>query len=199
MRPSTSIRTVLTLALLCVPAICAAGPPGLGIFADIDGADCNVTIVPFQFCWLHVLYLGHGGPNATGAEYSIQGFPGVFGVDYLCDLFAAPGSNLNLGNAFDGIGHNVAWPEPQAFDVNGNLLCASYRFLVLNSGLALDGVTLRPACRYPPWQFCWGPLITDANFNLIFVAPGEAHVNAPGSCTVAVTPVTWTGVRNLYR
>jgi hypothetical protein len=171
---------------------------GIGIFSTPDGTNCNLTLLTGLPQPVYVLYLGEGGPMANGAEYRIDGMPGTFGVTYTATLTPGPGSNLSLGNAFDGTAHNVAWPAPQPFDGNGNLLLATYTLVWLSFPAVPTGTILRVTYRPPCHHFCC-PLITDASFNLICQAGGEMRVNGGPPCTVAVEQRTWTGVRNLYR
>ena len=142
--------------------------------------------------------LGQGGPMANGAEYRIWGMPGTFGGTFTAMLTHAPGSNLNLGNGFDGTGHNVAWPAVQPFDANGNLLLATYTLTVLGSSVP-EGTVLRVSYRLPPVGHFNCPLITDAGFDLICQAGGHMRVNGGPACTVAVQEHTWTEIRSLYR
>jgi hypothetical protein len=135
---------------------------------------------------------------ANGVEYSVAGMPGTFGVTFTATLTHAPGSNLNLGNGFDGTGHNVAWPTVQPFDANGNLLAATYTLTLLGSPVP-EGTVLRVLPRMPPNLEYPCALITDAGFNLICQARGHMRVNGGPACTVAVQEHTWTGVRSLYR
>lgn len=172
----------------------------IGVFSVPDGTSCTMTLTPFVVKPLYVLYTGQGGPQATGAEYRITGFPGTLGTDFVATLQNAPGSNINLGNAFDGAGHNVAWPSVRPFDAYGNLLCATYSMLVINPGLPVANVTLHVERRNPPTNGDFQcPLITDSGFNLVCVGGGTGYVNSANDCTVAVDEKTWTGVRNLYR
>jgi hypothetical protein len=175
---------------------------GIGIFTTPDGTNCNLTLLPGLPQNIYVLYLGEGGPMTIGAEYRIFGMPGTFGVTYTATLTPGPGSNLTLGNAFDGTGHNVAWPAVQPFDGNGNLLLATYTLVWFVTPAVPPGtilkVTNRSPCTDGACCFCC-PLIVDAGFNLICQAGGEMRVNGGPPCTVAVEQRTWTGVRNLYR
>ena len=74
---------------------------------------------------VYVIYVGEGGPQATGAQYRIMGMPGTLNVTYTATMTSAPGSTLTLGHGFDGSGHSLAWASPQPFDQNGNLLDAA--------------------------------------------------------------------------
>jgi hypothetical protein len=177
----------------------APGFAGIGIFSTPDGTNCNLTLLTGLPQPIYVLYLGEGGPMANGAEYRIEGMPGTLNVDYTATLTPGPGSNLTLGNAFDGLGHNVAWPAVQPFDGNGNLLLATYTLHWFSAPAVPSGTILRVTYRqYCPYVFCC-PLITDAGFNLICQAGGHMRVNGGPPCTVAVQQRTWTEVRNLYR
>jgi hypothetical protein len=194
------LRTIATCIVLMSLAPASTFAQSIGVFTVPDGTSCAMTLTPFVSKPLYVLYRGQGGANATGAEYRITGFPGTLGSDFVATLTNAPGSNINLGNAFDGTGHNVAWPSAQPFDANGNLLCATYSMLVINPGLPVANVTLTVERRNPPTNndyLC--PLITDSGFNLVCVVGGNGYVNSANDCTVAVDETTWTGVRNLYR
>ena len=190
-----------SLAIAAVTLVLATGPAfaGIGIFSDPSGSDCNLTLplgVPTQ---IYVLYLGEGGPMANGAEYRIAGMPGRFGVDYYAQQTHAPGSNLNLGNAFDGAGHNVAWPAAQPFDSNGNLLLATYTLVSLTAPVPAATI-LEVTHRNPPFDpFFQCPLITDARYSLLCQSGGKMRVNGGPRCSVAVEQRTWTEVRNLYR
>jgi hypothetical protein len=153
------------IALLLFGAESASA--GIGVFSDSNGSDCNLTLPNLVPTSIYVLYLGQGGPEATGAEYRIDGMPGRLGGTYTATLINAPGSNLNLGHAFDGQTHNVAWPAPQPFDVNGNLLVATW--IVTNMGAPIPPGTRLIVRGFPFVQVCPGtpPLITDASFNII--------------------------------
>ena len=193
-----SISTIF-ITLGFVACLASTASAGIGIFSTPDGSDCNLTLPAFTPKAVYVLYLGQGGPMANGAEYRIAGMPGTFGVTFTATLTHAPGSNLNLGNGFDGTGHNVAWPTVQPFDANGNLLLATYTLTSLTAPVPA-GTNLVVTLRSPPAcdMFCC-PLTTDANFNLICQEGGAMRVNGGPFCTVAVEQRTWTQVRNLYR
>ena len=160
---------------------------------------------------IYVLYLSHGqGPTARGAEYRITGMPGQLGIDYLANLTPAPGSNLNLGNAFrvgfGDWGHNVAWADAQPFDTNGTLLLATWCITRLSP---LGSTVLRVERRDPPTNASFQcPLVVTDAFALACMAGGELYVNYPdeycypvGSepCVVAIEKGTWSHVRTLYR
>jgi hypothetical protein len=199
MRVNGSILTLtIDITLVLVVFLSSTANAGIGIFSTPDGSDCNLNLPPFWLKSVYVLYLGQGGPMANGAEYRIAGMPGTFGVTFTATLTPAPGSIVNLGNAFDGTGHNVAWPAVQPFDANGNLLLATYALTVLGASVPA-GTDLSVEGRNPPCNFCWGPLITDAGFNLIWQDGGNMRVNGGPTCTVAVQEHTWTEIRNLYR
>ena len=104
-------HTLIALFIVTTTLVHSAGAEHIGLFGTPDGSDCDVDLILYQPTLLYVLYFY--GPQASGAEYRITGMPGTLGVDYIATLVPAPGSNLNLGNAFDGTGHNVAWPSPQ--------------------------------------------------------------------------------------
>ena len=188
--------TFVTLMLTSASAFA-----GIGLFSSPDGANCNANLQPFVQTPIYVLYLGHGGEAANGAEYRIDGMPGTFNSDYLATLQAAPNSNLNLGNGFDGTGHNVAFPEPQAFDGNGNLRLATYSMLIINSNFSVPpGTQLRVVARNPPTNALFNcPLITDGGFNMQCQAGGTMRLNGGPNCTVAVADRTWSQIRSMYR
>jgi hypothetical protein len=133
--------------------------------------------------------------------------PGTLGQTFTADLMNAPGSNLNLGHAFDehaasvlDAAHWVAWPAPQAFDANGNLLLATW--ILTNMGAPIPLGTTLTVKGHPLFvdQPCPGsPVVTDVDFRRICQEGGEMRVNGGPSCTVAVEERTWTGVRSLYR
>ena len=193
-------QRILSSGIVVLFLAAGSASAGIGIFSDPAGSDCNLTLPNSVPTLVYVLYMGEGGPQATGAEYSIAGMPGTFGVTFTADLINAPGSNLNIGNPFDGTAHAVGWPTPQPFDLNGNLLVATW--IVTNVGAPIPPgtiltVTGRPLYYEPP---CWGsPLVNDAEFELICQEGGEMIINGGPSCTVAVEERTWTEVRSLYR
>ena len=195
-------RIIVSVAFVTLILPHTSGHAGIGIFSTPDGTNCNLNLLPGLPQPLYVLYLGDGGPMANGAEYHIDGMPGTWNVQFLATLTTAPGSNLNLGHAFDGTGHNVAWPAVQPFDGNGNLLLATYTLIWLSAPAVPAGTILKVAPRHPCVDgaccFCC-PLITDVGFNLLCQAGGEMRVNGGPACTVAVEQRTWTQVRNLYR
>ena len=187
---------IMFSTLVLVAGGASAG--GIGLFSAADGSNCNLNLPTYVSTPIYVLYLGQGSAQATGAEYSITGMPGTSGVNYIATLVNAPGSNLNLGNAFDGTGHNVAWPAPQPFDGNGNLLLATYNMLALQATPA--GTVIRAFNRTPPTNASFVcPLITDAGFDLFCQSGGEMHINGGPTCDVAVDNRTWSEVRQLFR
>lgn len=188
---------VIATALVTLMLANSAFAGGIGLFSAGDGSNCNLNLPLYVGTPIYVLYLGQGGLAANGAEYKVEGMPGTFGVNFLATLLNAPGSNLNLGNAFDGVGHNVAWPAVQAFDGNGNLLLGTYSIVAL---VAVPPTLLKATGRTPPTNAAFPcPLITDAGFNLHCQGGGDMRVNGGPDCTVAVAEKTWSGVRNLYR
>lgn len=172
---------------------------GIGIFSASDGSSCTATIPTFVQTPIYVIYV-QGATQATGAEYRIDGMPGMVNTDYLATLIPAPNSNLNLGSAFDGTGHVVAWPAPQTFDGNGNLLLATYNMLLLNANAAVPA-SLQIVMRNPPTNIMFPcPLIVKPDFNLECQPAGNLRLNDAGNpCFVGVEEATWTGIRNLYR
>jgi hypothetical protein len=125
--------------------------------------------------------------------------PGTLGGTYA--PVHALGSTFNLGSAFGGLTtHEVAWPAPQPFDANGNLLLATW--IITNMGAPVPPGTKLTVTGWggPPVPPCPGvPLVSDANFDITCQECGEMRVNGGPSCTVAVEERTWTGVRNLFR
>jgi hypothetical protein len=178
-------------------------PAGIGIFSDTDGASCDLTLGNFVASPVYVLYVGKGGPQALGAEYRIAGMPGTLDVTYFATMTPAPGSNLNLGHAFDGVGHAVAWAAAQPFDANGNLLLATYTLFQVGppvpAGTVLKAMARNPPCDSCGCSFLGFPVLVGAQYDLICQPGGEMRVNGGPSCTVAVEARTWTEVRNLYR
>jgi hypothetical protein len=194
------LRVIATALVTLVFASSSAFAGGIGIFSSTTAGSCNLTMLDGAGGSLYVFYLPQGGPAANGAEYKIEGMPGVIFDDWLLTLQPATGSNVNLGTAFDGTGHNVAWPAPQAFDGNGNLRLARWIFSFEPHMVVPAGTVLQVTQRTPPNNLAFPcPLVTDAAFNLHCQAGGMARVNGGPSCTVAVEDKTWTGVRNLYR
>jgi hypothetical protein len=141
---------------------------------------------------------------------------GELGVDYLTTLVPAPGSNINIGSAFGSgdSGHNVAWPDVQSFDSNGNLLLATWCITLLSSLTWEAPTTLVVRHREPPTNASFPcPLVVTADFGLECVAGGEMYINTPNCgwhpseprtnaappCVVAVEEETWSRVRTLYR
>ena len=206
-------KTLVIVALIVLGARPVLGQ-WIGVFVQPDH---------FAYCGfiranaptpLYVLYVGWAGPRATGAEYAIVGMHGQFGVDYLASLVSAPGSNINLGNAFDG-GHNVAWPVGQPFDRDGYLLLATWCVTLLSSQ-SLEPTTLEVLHREPPSNASFRcPLVVTEGFSLSCVQGGQMYLNdprgycwdfaseprasGPSPCVVAVEKQTWSGVRRLYR
>jgi hypothetical protein len=201
-------RSCVAGALIAITVVAAGfsvahGAAWIGIYTaqtHMDKEWC-ITLTPFTPKTIYVYYVSTGDfPQATGAEYKIDGMPGVFGSDYVGSLINAPGSNVNLGSGFDGTGHNVAWPVVQPFDANGGLLLASYSLLVFNPDLPIDGVHLTITQRTPPNNLAFPcPLITDAGFLLYCTGGLSAAINDPGFCVDAVESKSWSEIRSLYR
>ena len=188
------LRMIATTLVTLAFASSSGFAGGIGLFSANDGSNDHLTLTLYVPANIYVLYLGQGGPTATGAEYRIIGMPGTFGANYIATLMPASGSNLNLGNAFDGTGHNVAWPVPQPFDGNGILRVATYSMVALQA--IPTGTRIMVTHRNPPTNVLFPcSLITDASFNLFCQASGDMRI----SSTVAVEEGTWTRVRNLYR
>ena len=194
-------RATLTNTLAMLMLASTSSYAGIGVFSTSDASDCNLTIASFEPGTLYVIYLRAGGPQAMRAEYRIIGMPGTFGVSFTAVLTPAPGSNFNSGNAFDGTGHIVGWPEPQPFDANGNLLLATYT--ITNLGAAVPPATwLRVTTMSPPVGLCgyYGvPLVMDAESKATCVSGGTMDLGGGSACIVAIEPHTWSEVRSLYR
>jgi len=202
-RSSRVVGALTAVTVLAAAFSAAYGAAWIGIYTAMTHADKQwcITMAPFTPSTIYLYYVSTGDfPQANGAEYKITGMPGVVGTDFVATLTSGPGSNLNLGTAFDGIGHNCAWPAPQQFDANGGLLLCSYSILVFNPGLAINGARLTVTNRTPPTNanfVC--PLITDAGFELHCVGGLTAAINDPGFCVDAVQAKSWSEVRSLYR
>ena len=196
---------LITVASVVIALAAESTSAGIGIFADPSGSQCNVTVLPFTPVPVYVLYLGQGGPQANGAQYRITGMPGRYNLDYAVNLIIAPGSILNLGHAFDGAGHAVAFATAQPFDGNGNLLLATYQIIIFNPAtVPVAGTILRverwnqplnPAFPCPLITFAGGP----DGYMQYCQNGGEMRVNGGPTCTVSVDEQTWTAIRKLYR
>jgi hypothetical protein len=190
----------LLIGLVLMPLLCkdAYAQSAIGLFSDTAGASCEFRAVEL-FVPFHIYVLAHTTIRVTGAAYSIVGMPGQWGNDYVAQLIYAPNSYNSIGHAFDGYGQIVTLAPSMLPDQNGNVLLATYWVVVINPSLPVSA-TLRVHQATPsPVADYQCPFLSDLSFNLFCVSGGEAYLNSPGSCTVAVSSTTWTEVRSLYR
>jgi hypothetical protein len=115
------------------------------------------------------------------------------------------GAPLDQGGALPQ-GVNIAWPNCQLIDGNGNVLLYTISIFVTDAGLAAEH-TMQVQKRNPSTNEAEDPcqLINNCNFpffDAICVGGGTAYLNHSNPQTpcvpVAVAEKTWSEVKNLY-
>jgi hypothetical protein len=187
------IAVVLSCVLLLAPSALRA--QSIGIFSDPVGANCNFTAnfsVPFTLYInaVNSTLMPWGG--LTGAEFKVTGMP----PSWITIVTPNPLSTLVLGDPFDGVGVNIAFPVCQAsFQVN--------LFTVTVVPLTVETeVTLTVTQRTPPLNPAYPcPLLTDCDifFSIVCVDGGQGFINSSRYCNVPVEESTWGKIKELYR
>jgi len=168
----------------------------IGVYFAPDGSDCDATVgvnEAFRFYILADLYGDAAAAGITLAEFSLRNWPPAWSAV----VTPSPAANISVGNPLTG-GCDIAFPICHAPDTNGFVLLYTIDAIattpVSNLTLLVFRHTIPPSD--PNWQ-C--PLVSlcDPIFTIACVSGGAAIING-SSCNVAVTPATWSNVKNLY-
>jgi len=225
MKKLTLIATAALVAGL-VSASSAQYPHNgyIGIYADAAGTQCCITAPMYTPTTAYVMStLADSTANGvTGAEFRIEFSPGTAG--YVVQWTADPGVDVAIGSPIDETpldpadprGCNLAFNTCRPTTPGAQITWGTLGFVALSATPA--ELTLRVKQKSPPnnqfhkcplFVLCDAPVFTAVNMTLTQDALGgeepvafTAYVNRAG-CTacgpVAVAPVTWSGVKELFR
>jgi hypothetical protein len=181
-------RSVLiALCILGTASLASAQLAGsVGLFADVDGTECNIVNPGGGMVTVHILHVNHDG--ATAAMFQIvDGGSGWFEGAY-----TKPAAMTTIGAPMTGISIGYGVPCAAAPTYLGNQ--------------AFFASVAAPACTYlsvVPHPDALTGLIegVDCAQTKTFPTGGVAVVNSDGSCDCS-TPVeetTWGGIKSLYQ
>lgn len=193
--------TFSLLFFACLVIAAQSGAGEIGIYANPDCSGCEITIPPLGGVdTLYVSVLNDGVPplaygTVCGAGFRISGLPDWWSVE------VHPNPNAqSFGDIFGDSGGDLV------FDWDGCSAerCVNLYTVVLTVIAPHDDVHLRVEAMSPPPRPDYDcPIVTTPD------GPYDPHQCYPGGeilvnplhdrCTVAVSPSSWTQVRNLYR
>ncbi len=190
------LRVIAPLVLALALAASTASGQSIGIYADPSGANCNLTAGLFQaFNWYILVNLGGAAAGGTtGAEFRVDNWPASWSFN---TLTPNANSNLVLASPLTG-GCNIAFPSCQPGS-SGVVVLFTVNTLPLDAQTNRNVAVLRHNTPSNINFQC--PLITLCDipvFTKICVNGGQARINGPGNCTVAVERQTWSNVKALY-
>jgi hypothetical protein len=193
---SLQLRIIANVVVALFVATGAARASSIGVFFDAAGTDCDAQIPENSAFTIYVIAILSGDAAAagvTGAEYQLLGADPA----WLTMVTPNPTATFVIGSPIDGVGANIGWPSCQT-PATGTLLL--HTITGFSPG-ATSPRTLRVVPRFCAHACYYCPLVTlcDIEFTKLCVSGGEAFVNRPTPCNVAVQPSTWTQVRALYR
>jgi hypothetical protein len=136
-----------------------------------------------------------GGASAgiTGAEFRVSGMP----PEWLTTTVPNSASNIVLGDPFNGVGVNQAFPTCQTAPI---IILFTVNVMPTSS---VSDLYLRVEPRNPPLNPNFAcPLVTNCEFPgfaIVCTTGGQGIVNPTGAlCTVTTTPASWSSVKALY-
>jgi len=185
---------ILSLLLVVSLAASTASAGSIGLFFDPDAASCSGPIANGSTGRIYIIaLLSDVADVMTVAEFRVDGLP----AGWVANLVPNPASNIVLGNPFDGVGCDIAFPTCQADD---NVLLFTVDLL---ASTAVSDHYLRVRHRNPPPNPNFPcPLVTECIapiYDKVCVSGGEAIINPTGpGCTVAVEATSWSRVKSLY-
>ena len=173
-----------------------ASAQSIGIYGDPAGANCNLTAGVFQaFNWYILATLGGAAAaGTTGGEFRVDNWPASWSFN---TITPNAGANLTLGGPLSG-GCNIAFPACQPGS-GGVVLLYAVNTLPLDAQSNRTVAVLKHTSpsninfQCPLMRLCDIPVFTK-----ICVSGGQAKINGPGNCTVAVERKTWSNVKALY-
>lgn len=174
---------------------CPPGPQSIGIFADLEGARCNIPAPIGTIGTFYVLAVGWPGPaEITGAEFRIDGFPSA----WVATVTPSPQATWYLGNPLQA-GCNVAFGDCQRA---GAVLLCTVNFQVWSElhdvplGILPPTWFCEPFCCVT-WVLCDAPVYTQL---CVPAAEPAAYLNGSSDpCATAARPSSWTRVKELFR
>ena len=182
----------------------------IGLYWDAAGTNCSATVANFAQTDFFILATPDPGlPSGgiTGAEFRVKGAT----ASMILTPTANPNSNVALGNPFSDEsqpvgsrgGANIAFPDCQLPDANGNVLLYTVSVLLLSdtTEIVFEVDQKSPPSNplnnaYALVNACDAPQFTPNE-----ASTGIAYMNhsSPGACMeVGVEERTWGQIKNMY-
>ena len=182
---------VAALCIVCAPRLAPASC--IAISTEPALVYCRAVIAPpFTLGTLHVLavlFVDQAADGCTGAEFRIDGFP----AGWFKTATPNPASTA-IGDPF-GSACSIAFPACQGAPNQSVLL---YTLTYLPTDMLVHSMNVVAAAPpYDPQFNC--PVMRLCNGQRYCVSGGYFRFNDLGPCEVAVEPVSWSGVKALYR
>ena len=205
-------RKMLTLFAVCSMVLTSAAVAQdgtLGVYLNDTGTVCEGSTggAPLTgSIWVNLA--GASSSGIQGAEFRIDN---TMFTDYLIAPTANPSANVTLGNPFDQLGVNIAFPSCKT-GTGGRVQLYTFSVIELTSPAPEDAwLTVRqhftssnPNFKCPLVNLCDDPAFTavclGAEESDHWRAVVNPSVGTTGDCTpVAVEEATWSAVKEVFR
>jgi hypothetical protein len=185
---------LLTVSLLAIASMAfAQAPDGIGIFADVSGATCDLVDGTPGLYNVYVVHVHSPGANAS--QFRVTFDPGM-NMTPLSEAVTAP--YIKIGTCLQpGLGCAIAYGS-----------CQVSPFMILTLGFFAQGVSANDVFFHvvpdssttPPLEDVWVTDCSDPTPLLLTAHGGEAILNNTGDpCDVPVHETTWGRIKSLYR
>ena len=194
------LRVIATLVAVLAFGVGSASAQSIGIFSDLGSASCNIAAPLYTPTTFYINVIGSESilpiSGMTVAEFRVANTLNI-GVTALVTSVPNAAANIPIGDPFVG-GALLAFPVCQ----NGpSINLYAVNFTSINDAANANQLLSVVAHNTPSnanfdcslINLCDGPTFTS-----FCVAGGEAWLNSPTDCTVAVEEKSWGAVKTLF-
>lgn len=189
-----SVLIAITCHVITPGLVRPAQSQSIGLFFDSAATTCSQVQEPLTMGTLHVLALLGGGvaDGITAARFRIEGFP----PSWFFTVQLNPATSVSEGSPFGDAFHIGFFPCQ--FDSSGIIRLITISYFAATS---VSNLYLSVSSQVPPRPGFLCPFLVRCDaVTIVCATGGEAVINPVGpGCTVQVSEVTWSKIRQLYR
>lgn len=193
--PMRRLARIVIVALALAAGARATQAQVIGIYEDAAGSDnCIQARMGMPITFYIRFVPGGGAPGFTGVEFRVAGL--VANPPWFINIIPVPATDV-CWTGCDPFGPGVLMAFPSCITTPVNLL--TIQGFVVGTMPEMEWTVVGADPPSNPQFGCPLVYLCDLpNFTRLCVSGGQAFVNRPGECPVAVESWTWSRVRSLY-